>query len=78
MDLRELFDITDRLLDNFTVKRTQDELNEILVTSEFNARGLVTQAKVKLMRPIDDPVHDLAHPKAAAADTSFKSSMLPI
>jgi glucuronate isomerase len=77
LELRKPFGITDRLLDSSTCKRTWDECNELLATPEFSARGLMQQANVKLVCTTDDPIHDLAHHKAAAADASFKSSMLP-
>src|SRR5690606_11538153 len=32
---------------------------------------------VKMVCTTDDPIHDLAHHKAVAADASFKSAMLP-
>jgi glucuronate isomerase len=77
LELRKPFGITDRLLDSNTAKRTWDECNELLSTPEFSARGLMTQAKVKLVCTTDDPIHDLAHHKATAADKSFKTAMLP-
>ena len=77
LELRKPFGITDRLLDKSNAKRTWDECNEMLATPEFSARGLMTQAKVKLVCTTDDPIHDLAHHKAVAADKSFGSAMLP-
>lgn len=77
LELRKPFGITDRLLDGSTAKRTWDECNEMLMAPEFSARGLMTQAKVKLVCTTDDPIHDLAHHKAVAADKSFASAMLP-
>lgn len=77
LELRKPFGITDRLLDGSNAKRTWDECNEMLTSPEFSARGLMTQAKVKLVCTTDDPIHDLAHHKTVAADASFKSAMLP-
>lgn len=77
LELRKPFGITDRLLDGSNAKRTWDECNEMLATPEFSARGLMAQAKVKMVCTTDDPIHDLAHHKAVAADASFKSAMLP-
>lgn len=77
LELRKPFGITDRLLDASTAKRTWDECNEMLATPEFSARGLMARANVKLVCTTDDPIHDLAHHKAVAADASFKSAMLP-
>lgn len=77
LELRKPFGITDRLLDGSNAKRTWDECNEMLATPEFSARGLMAQANVKMVCTTDDPIHDLAHHKAVAADASFKSAMLP-
>ncbi|RYY01714.1 MAG: glucuronate isomerase [Gammaproteobacteria bacterium] len=77
LELRKPFGITDRLLDSSTAKRTWDQCNELLATPEFSARGLMTQANVKLVCTTDDPIHDLAHHQKVAADKSFKSAMLP-
>jgi glucuronate isomerase len=77
LELRKPFGITDRLLDSSNAKRTWDQCNELLATPEFSARGLMTQANVKMVCTTDDPIHDLSHHKKVAADTSFKSAMLP-
>jgi glucuronate isomerase len=77
LELRKPFGITDRLLDASTAKRTWDECNEMLAMPEFRARGLMAQANVKVVCTTDDPIHDLAHHKSAAADPSFKAVMLP-
>lgn len=77
LELRRPFGITDRLLNGATAKRTWDECNEMLATPEFRARGLMEQANVKVVCTTDDPIDDLAHHKAAAADSSFKAVMLP-
>ncbi|HSX50185.1 MAG TPA: glucuronate isomerase, partial [Cellvibrio sp.] len=77
LELRKPFGITDRLLDSSNAKRTWDQCNELLATPEFSARGLMTQANVKMVCTTDDPIHDLAHHKTVAADKSFKSAMLP-
>ncbi len=77
LELRKPFGITDRLLDGSSAKRTWDECNEMLATPEFRARGLMAQANVKVVCTTDDPIDDLAHHKAAAADASFNALMLP-
>jgi len=77
LELRKPFGITDRLLDSSNAKRTWDQCNELLATPEFSARGLMTQANVKMVCTTDDPIHDLAHHKKVAADPSFTSAMLP-
>ncbi|MDQ2078245.1 glucuronate isomerase [Marinimicrobium sp. ABcell2] len=77
LELRKPFGITDRLLNGDNAKRTWDECNEMLASPEFSARGLIEQAKVKVVCTTDDPIHDLAHHRKVASDSSFKSSMLP-
>ncbi len=77
LELGKPFGITDRLLNGDTAKGIWDECNEMLAQPEFSARGLIEQANVKVVCTTDDPTHDLAHHRKAAADSSFKSKMLP-
>ncbi|GAA5159248.1 glucuronate isomerase [Viridibacterium curvum] len=60
---------------------TADELWEVcnaqISKPELSARGLMTRSNVRVVCTTDDPVDDLAHHKATAADTTFKSKMLP-
>lgn len=77
LELGKPFGITDRLLNGDTAKGIWDECNEMLAKPEFSARGLIEQANVKVVCTTDDPTHDLAHHRKAAADSSFKSKMLP-
>lgn len=77
LELRKPFGITDRLLDSSTAKSIWDECNTKLATPEFSARGIMQQAKVKLVCTTDDPIDDLEHHKKVAADKNFKIRMLP-
>lgn len=77
LELGKPFGITDRLLNGDTAKGIWDQCNEMLAQPEFSARGLIEQANVKVVCTTDDPTHDLAHHRKAAADSSFKSKMLP-
>jgi len=77
LELRKPFGITDRLLNGSNAKQTWDECNEMLAQPEFSARGIMQKANVKLVCTTDDPIDDLAHHKAVAADASFNTAMLP-
>jgi len=76
LELRKPFGINE-LLDSKSAKRIWDACNEQLATPEFSARGLMNQAKVKMVGTTDDPIHDLAHHQKVAADKSFTCAMLP-
>jgi glucuronate isomerase len=77
LELRKPFGITDRLLDSSTAKSIWDDCNVKLATPEFSARGIMQQAKVKLVCTTDDPIDNLEHHKKVAADKNFKIAMLP-
>ena len=77
LELRKPFGIEDRLLDSKSAQYIWDYCNERLATPEFSARGLMNQAKVKMVGTTDDPIHDLAHHQKVAADNSFSCAMLP-
>ncbi|MBN1379940.1 MAG: glucuronate isomerase [Gammaproteobacteria bacterium] len=77
LELRKPFGITDRLLDPSTAKGIWDECNAKLATPEFSARGIMQQAKVKIVCTTDDPIDDLAAHDKVAADKSFNITMLP-
>jgi D-glucuronate isomerase (EC 5.3.1.12) len=77
LELRKPFGITDRLLNGSNAKQTWDECNEMLAQPEFSARGIMQKANVKLVCTTDDPIDDLAHHKAVAADANFNTAMLP-
>ncbi len=77
LELRKPFGITDRLLNGDTAQQTWDECNAMLAQPEFSARGIMQQANVRLVCTTDDPIDDLRHHKAVAADSSFDTAMLP-
>src|SRR5690606_16619172 len=77
LELRKPFGITDRLLDSSTAKSIWDDCNKKLATPEFSARGIMQQAKVKLVCTTDDPIDNLEHHKKVSADKNFKIAMLP-
>jgi glucuronate isomerase len=77
LELRRPFGINDRLLDSSSAQYVWDHCNELLKTPAFTARGLMLQAKVKMVGTTDDPVDDLAAHKITAADKNFACAMLP-
>jgi glucuronate isomerase len=60
---------------------TADELWEVcnaqIGKPELSARGLMQRSNVRVVCTTDDPIDDLAHHKATAADKTFTSKMLP-
>jgi glucuronate isomerase len=77
MELKKPFGIRDTLLDASTAREIWDRCNEKLAQPEFTTRGLLQQAKVQVVCTTDDPVDDLAPHRRLAADTGFKTLMLP-
>jgi glucuronate isomerase len=77
LELRKPFGISDRLLDSMSAGYVWDKCNELLATPEFSARGLMMQAKVKMVGTTDDPIDDLQPHQITAADKSFACAMLP-
>jgi glucuronate isomerase len=60
---------------------TADELWEVcnaqISKPELSARGLMQRSNVRAVCTTDDPIDDLAHHKATAADKNFSVKMLP-
>ncbi|HEX5057378.1 MAG TPA: glucuronate isomerase [Gammaproteobacteria bacterium] len=76
LELKRPFGIG-RLLNPDTARSIWDECNEKLAAPAFSARGLLRQAKVRLICTTDDPVDDLAHHRKAALDPDFTIALLP-
>lgn len=77
LELKKPFGITDQLLSGANARDIWDHCNELLATPEFSAKGLITQANVKVICTTDDPTHDLRHHQAIAADREFNTNVLP-
>jgi glucuronate isomerase len=77
LELKKPFGIGDLLLDGSTAAQVWDRTGELLATPEFSARGIMEQMNVRLVCTTDDPVDDLAHHKAIAADSGFGVTVLP-
>ena len=63
-----------------TLARKQRKLQRqlaLLATPEFRARGILKQMNVKMVGTTDDPVDDLAHHPAIAADSTFDIAIRP-
>ncbi len=76
LELKRTFSIR-KLLDSSTAKEIWEHCNEKLATPQFSTRGLMQQAKVKIVCTTDDPADDLAPHKKIAADRDFKIGVLP-
>lgn len=77
LELKKPFGITDRLLSGDNAREIWDQCNEMLARPEFSAKGLITQANVKVICTTDDPTDDLRHHRNIAADTDFGTNVLP-
>lgn len=77
LELKKPFGITDQLLSGENARAVWDQCNELLATPEFSAKGLITQANVKVICTTDDPTHDLRHHQSIAADRTFNTNVLP-
>ncbi len=73
MELKNLFGISDRLLNETTAEAIWEECNEKLQLPEFSTRGLLKKNKVKVVGTTDDPTDSLEyHVQVAGEDTYFK------
>lgn len=77
LELRRPFGITGTLLSPATAKEIWRRGNELLERDEFTARGIMQQMNVKMVGTTDDPIDDLRHHKAIAADGGFTIKVLP-
>jgi len=77
LELNRPFGINDRLLDPSTAKSVWDQANAKLARPEFSVRGILEQMNVRVICTTDDPVDDLAHHAAIAADKSFAIQVRP-
>ena len=77
LELRRPFGIFDRVLNAETAEGIWKVCNEKLAQPEFRARGIMKQMNVEVVCTTDDPIDDLAHHRAVAADDSFQIRMFP-
>ncbi|HHL2499928.1 TPA: glucuronate isomerase [Yersinia enterocolitica] len=77
LELRRPFGITGKLLSPTTADEIWQRGNELLAQDSFSARGIMQQMNVKMVGTTDDPIDDLRHHKAIAADGSFNIKVLP-
>ena len=77
LELKRPFGISDRLLGPETARGIWDECNALLAEDEFSCRGIMRRMNVVLACTTDDPVDDLEHHAAIAADPSFEIKVLP-
>ncbi|WON76514.1 glucuronate isomerase [Serratia sp. UGAL515B_01] len=77
LELRRPFGITGKLLSPATADEIWQRGNQLLAQDAFTARGIMQQMKVKMVGTTDDPIDDLRHHKAIAADGSFDIKVLP-
>ena len=67
MELKKPFGITD-LLNKDSAAEIYDKAGEMLQSDDFTTRGILKQMNVKVVCTTDDPIDDLRHHKAIAAE----------
>jgi glucuronate isomerase len=77
LELKRPFGISDRLLNPQTADGIWNECNAKLAQPEFTCRGIMQQMSVVVSCTTDDPIDNLEHHIAIAADTSFPVMVLP-
>ncbi|HEY5715596.1 MAG TPA: glucuronate isomerase [Psychromonas sp.] len=77
LELRRPFGITGKLFGPETAEEIWHECNEMLVTPEFSARGIMKKMNVVMAGTTDDPIHSLEYHKAIANDDSFDVEVAP-
>ncbi|QPR29077.1 glucuronate isomerase [Edwardsiella hoshinae] len=77
LELRRPFGICDTLLSGTTAEAIWTRCNHLLADEAFTARGIMRQMNVKMVGTTDDPIDDLRHHRAIAADSSFTTQVLP-
>lgn len=77
LELRRPFGISDRLLGPQTARGIWEQCNAMLAQDDFSCRGIMRQMGVVLICTTDDPVDNLQHHAAIAADPAFKIKVLP-
>ena len=76
LELKRIFGL-DTLLNGETAEEIWQHGNALLETPECTARGLLSQANVKVICTTDDPTHSLKHHIAVAQDETCVVDMRP-
>ena len=77
LELARYFGIDDKLLSGETAQEIWDRAEAVCREPGFSARGLMVRSNVEAVCTTDDPVDDLRHHAAVAADTAFPVRVLP-
>lgn len=77
LELARNFGIDDLLLEPASAREIFDRCNGLLATPELSARGLIERSRVEVICTTDDPVDSLEYHRAIAADTNFRTRVLP-
>ncbi len=77
LELKRPLGVSDRLLNPQTARGIWEHCNGLLAQEAFSCRGIMRQMRVVLVCTTDDPVDDLCHHAAIAADPSFDIQVLP-
>ncbi len=77
LELKRYFGIDDRLLDPQTAAAIYDHCSALLPTAAYSTRRLLARMQVKVVCTTDDPVDNLEHHQAIAADAGMPVKILP-
>ena len=76
LELKRYFGVDDILTED-NAREIYDHCNALLSRPDFSAKSLITKSNVRVVCTTDDPLDSLEYHKAIAADTAFKTKVLP-
>ncbi len=77
LELLRPFGIDNLLLDGSTAEEVWTRTGDLLASPEFSVRGILNEMNVRFICTTDDPLDDLSHHRAIAADPTFTTRILP-
>ena len=77
LELLRPFGIDNLLLDGSTAEEVWTRTGDLLASPEFGVRSILNEMNVRFICTTDDPLDDLSHHRAIAADPTFTTRVLP-
>jgi glucuronate isomerase len=77
LELARYFDISDKVLSPETAEDIYEACNARLQDPDMSCRGMMKHSNVVLVATTDDPIDNLEHHRAIAADSTFDIQVLP-
>ena len=76
MELKSVFGISDKLLNEVTAREIWDECNTLLNTPEYFSKELIKKFNVEVICTTDDPIDTLEH-HTHIKDSAYEVNVLP-